>query len=284
MDKILVSGATGNVGKEVYLLLVQANQPVIAAGRDINKIHQIFGKTALSRSLDFKNPQTFASAFSGITKFFLVRPPDIANVKKYIAPAILAAKQAGVKQVVFLSLIGVEKNKVVPHHKIEQLIIDSGISWTFLRAGFFMQNLSTTHRQEIKKEAEIFLPAGKAKTAFIDVRDIAALAAKALTEEGHVGKAYNLTGNQALDYFEVAEIMTKILGKEITYRNPNPLNFVWTTWQKIGNLPYAFIVTILYLTTRFGLAAKVYPDTEQLLGRPPISLQQFVQDNKTVWS
>ena len=91
---------------------------------------------------------------------------------------------AGVRHIVFLSLIGAEKNKVVPHAKIEQLLQAGPATYTLLRAGFFMQNLSTTHRRDIVENDDVFIPAGKGKTAFVDTRDLAAVAALALTQAG----------------------------------------------------------------------------------------------------
>lgn len=114
-----------------------------------------------------------------------------------------------------------EKNPIVPHHKIEKIIKESGIPYTFLRPSFFMQNLISQHGEELRKEKIIFVPAGKGKPSFIDVRDIATVAAKILTEDGHENKGYSLTGCEALDYYEVADIISKELGETITYVNPS---------------------------------------------------------------
>lgn len=113
-----------------------------------------------------------------------MRPPDLAIPKKQIEPAILYAKSAGVEHIAFMSLLLAEKNSFVRHHKIEKLIVAPGVPYTFLRPSFFMQNLSTTHALEIKSMNEILVPAGRGKTSFIDVRDIAAVAVEALTKDG----------------------------------------------------------------------------------------------------
>lgn len=125
----------------------------------------------------------------------------------------------------FLSLLGVEKNPIVPHHKIEKIIKKSGIPYTFLRPSFFMQNLISQHGEELRKEKEIYVPAGKGKTSFIDVRDIGTVTARILTENGHENKGYSLTGTEALDYYEVAEILSEELGETIKYVNPSVLQF-----------------------------------------------------------
>ncbi len=283
MSKILVIGATGNVGAEVIKALGPSNFTVVAAVRDIGRAKARLGDAIEYVVFDFKQPATFKAAFEGVQKVFLVRPPDISNAKKYIAPAIEAAKQAGVKHVTFLSLLGVEKNRVVPHYKIEQLLLTSGLDWTFLRASFFMQNLNTAQRDDIKEHSDIFVPAGKGKTSFIDVRDIAAVAAKSLTEDGHVKKAYDLTGKVALDYYEVAGYMTVVLGRTVGYSNPSPLKFFGQMRQRKQPIAFILVMIALYTTARFGLAGRVTPDTEKLLGRPPIGIRQYIEDYKPAW-
>ncbi len=282
MLKILVTGATGNVGVEVIRLLEGLNCHAVAAVRNPNKAQDILGKNIDCVPFDFTNPNTFTNAFLGVNKLFLVRPPALANVRKEIVPALQAAIAAGVEHVVFLSILGAEHNKVVPHAQIERYITELGIKFTFLRASFFMQNLNTTHREDIKN-GELFLPAGNGKTSFIDVRDIAAVAVRALIEDGHSNRAYALTGNEALTYYEVADIFTSVLGKQIRYTNPFLLKFIWVMRSRGLKLDFILIMAAIYTTARLGLAGAVTPDTEQLLGRPPLTMRQYVEDYRQFW-
>ena len=149
-----------------------------------------------------------------------MRPPQISDVERLMFPAMDAAAAAGVKRFVFLSLIGIEQIKRAPHYKIEQRLIEMGVDTTFLRCSFFMQNLSTTQRAEIRDRSEIYVPVGKAKTSFIDVRDIGEVAALALLKDGHANQNYDLTGAEALDYYEVADLFSEVLGRKVVYRNP----------------------------------------------------------------
>ena len=146
-----------------------------------------------------------------------------------------------------------------------------------------MQNLNTTHRKEIQERSELFIPVGKAKTGFIDARDIGAVAAVALTEAGHAGKNYEVTGAEALDYGEVAQIMREVLGRKITYRNPNPLYFLMETIRRGTPLGFAIIMLGLYTSTRFGMAEPVTDAVERLTGRKPISFRQYVWDYRNAW-
>ena len=281
--KILVTGATGNVGAAVLNALPRENGPVVAAVRDVERARRRFGDTVEYVPFDFRRPETFAAAFAGVQRVFLVRPPDLANVPRDMAPALGAAAEAGVESVVFLSLLGVERNRVVPHHRIERLLRDSGMAWTFLRASYFMQNLDTTHRDDIREHGEIFLPAGRGRTSFVDVRDIAAVGVRALTEGGHAYRAYPLTGGEALDYDQVARAFTEVLDRPVRYANPSPLAFVRR--MRARGLPLGFILLMLalYTTARLGLAATVTDDTARLLGRPPIALHRYIADYRQSW-
>jgi uncharacterized protein YbjT (DUF2867 family) len=218
-----------------------------------------------------------------VDRLFLMRPPQIADVARSIQPLIECANANGVRQIVFLSLIGAEKNMVVPHAKIEELLVAKPAAYTFLRAGFFMQNLSTTHRLDIVEHDDVFTPAGKGKTAFVDTRDLAAVAALALTEPGHENQAYPLTGGEALDYNEVAAILSDVLGRPITYSDPSLLRFARRMRQRGEAWAYIGVMAAIYTTTRFGMAEQVHPDLQRLLGHPPITFRQFAEDEAAVW-
>lgn len=281
---ILVTGASGNVGGEIVRLLQHQGVRVRAAHR-----HDRVGNVTPSDTLevvvlDFERPETFAPAFDGVKRMFLMRPPAISNVRRYIFPAIGAAVAAGVEHMVFLSLIGVEKNRIVPHYKIEQHLLGLGVPYTFLRPSFFMQNLNTTHWAEIKERNEIFIPAGKGRTSFIDVRDIAGVAALALTEPGHMNQTYALTGSEALDYNRVAEQFSTVLGRPIVYRRPSLMQF--TLRHRAMGMPWPFILVMagIYTTARLGLAGRLTEDTRRLLGREPLRMQQYIEDYRQCWS
>lgn len=283
MSTILVIGALGNVGAEVVQELLARGARVRAADIDVARLKARFGGTVEAVHFDFSDPDTFAAAFRGVENMFLLRPPQISDVRRLMFPAIDAVKRAGVGYVVFLSLIGIEKLKVVPHYKVEQYLEQAGLQTTFLRCSFFMQNLNTAHRREIRERSEIVVPVGKARTSFVDVRDIGAVAAAALTEAGHAGQNYDLTGQEALDYWTVAEIMSVELGRRITYRNPHPLQFLIQSMRSGVPWRFALVMLGLYTSTRFGMAESVTDEIQRLIRREPISFRQYVKDYREMW-
>jgi uncharacterized protein YbjT (DUF2867 family) len=282
-NTILVTGATGNVGGPLAKLLHEQGQPVRAAVSSPASAQRLPDSAIPWTVLNFEDLQTFTAAFDGVDRLFLMRPPQMADVDKSIKPLIDYAASAGVRHVAFLSLIGAEKNKVVPHAKIEALLLASPMTHTLLRAGFFMQNLSTTHRQDLVEHDDVFIPAGKGKTAFVDTRDLAAVAALALSEAGHENKAYPLTGSESIDYYQVADILSEVLDRRITYSDPSPFRFAWRMHSRGAAWAYVAVTSAIYMTTRLGMAAPIHPQLSELLGRPPITFRQFAEDEAAVW-
>jgi len=290
-ERILLTGVSGNVGQETLHELSKRPDrkqfSLIAGQHDRTKLTKPVNVQADETVyLDFADPTSFDPALKGISRVLLIRPPQLADVDKFFRPFISAMQRAGIRQVVFLSLQDVENNPVTPHHKIEQLIVEANLPFTFLRPSFFMQNLSTTHRDEIRLHNEIFVPAGNGRTSFIDARDIGAVAALALTNQTSefIYRSYELTGSEALTYTEVAQTLTEVLGRKITYKNPSVLHFIWQKWRK-ENIPLGFtmIMVGLYTVAKLRKAAALTQETERLLNRPPRTFRQFAEANRSVW-
>ncbi len=281
-SKILVTAANGNVGSEIVKLLT--SKKVLFKTADIKDVKGLLGDDIEYVYFDFENPDTYYKTFEGVKKMFLNRPPQMIEFKNSIFPAIEYAKKVGVEHIVFLSMIGV--NKRVPHYKIEKYLIKSGLNYTFLRASFFMQNLITVHREIIRKENDLLIPAGKGKISFIDIRDIAAVAVKVLLDDSDVfiNKTLNLSGYEALDFCQVSEIMTDVLRKKITYSSPKSKYFALKMNEYGFPKDFIKVMKMIYFIVRLGKADIIYPDTEEILGRPPISMKQFIQDYTSYWT
>ena len=279
-----ITGATGTAGGHLTRLFQEAGLPARAGVRNPKAARSRQTGSIEHVSFDFQRPETFARAFADGRSLFLVRPPAMANVRRDLFPAIEAAERAGVEHVVFLSLQGAENNPFVPHRTVEKRLLASDMAYTFLRPSFFMQNLSTTHREDLRVRDELFVPAGRGKTAFIDARDVAAVAFRALTQRGHENQAYTLTGREALDYYEVAAIFSEVLRRPIRYANPSLLAFAVRMWKRGKPPGFTLVLCALYTVSRLGLAGQITDETERLLGRLPLTMRTFVRDHRNCWT
>lgn len=275
-ESILVTGATGNVGREIVRQLQAKNVSFCTAGR--RPLENLPW-----RYLDFNNSSSTQSALIGVQRVFLVRPPEMGRVKDTLILFLRQARRAGVEQVVLLSVQGAENNPLLPHHQLEQAILELKLGYTFLRASFFMQNLSTAHRLDIARDRELRLPAGSGQTAFVDCRDIAQVASLALTQSAHLNQAYELTGSEALTYEQVAAVLTEELGIKIRYRPTSLPAFIQHRLRQGDALPYSLVMGVIYTLARLGQAGHISPVLAGLLGRAPRRLSEFVRDYRECW-
>jgi len=278
--KILVTGASGNVGSYVVKELLKMGEQVVAAGTETGKLDRMFEGKSEVVYVDFTDKSTFDKALKNIDRVFLMRPPHLGKPED-LYPFIDAMKNRDIKLVSFLSLMGVEKNTIPPHHKIEKYIEKVGIPYAHIRPGFFMQNLSGIHSVEIREKNEIFIPAGKSKTSFIDAADIGLAAAVLLHEpEKYKNSAHTITGPEALDYHQVAEILSSVAGRKIKYARPGFLKYrnYYIKKRKLDKT-YVNVTVALYFMTRMGTAEEVTNGFYELTGRKPRTLREFVQDN-----
>lgn len=278
--KILITGASGNVGKYVAKALIALNEPVKLAGTDTTKLKSMFGDAVDSTKFDFTDASTFDAALEDVDRVFLMRPPHLGKPED-LYPFIDKMQEKGIKLVSFLSLMGVEKNTIPPHHKIEKYIEQSRLPYAHIRPGFFMQNLSGIHAEEIKTMDEILVPAGKSKTSFIDAADIGDAIAMLLHHpEKYANTAHTITGPEALDYYEIARILSEETGRSIKYKNPGFLRYRnhMIKNRKLDK-DYVNVTMALYLMTRLGTAEPVTESFESITGNKPRSFRAFVYEN-----
>jgi uncharacterized protein YbjT (DUF2867 family) len=276
---ILVTGASGNVGRVVA-------RELRATGADVRLAQRSPTAGAADEvAFDLTDAATWGQAFDGVRSMFLVRPPAVGNVRRDLLPAVAAARDAGVEHVVFLSLQGAERNKVVPHATVESWLRASGMAWTFVRASFFHQNLTTTHVSDVRDRDEILVPAGDGATAFVDAHDVGAVAAAALLDRtGHAGRAWTVTGPRALTYAQVAEILTAELGRPVRYARPGALRYARHA-RRVLDMPWGMVAvtTAIYTTARLGLAAALTDDVRTVLGREPLDFAEFAHRERDAW-
>lgn len=284
MTKVLITGATGNVGTEVIksLQYIDHKLDIYAGVRNLNEDRNKLWDYRVNLSLfDFTDANTYKTALDGCEILFLLRPPQISEVEKYFKPIIDTCLENGVKHIVFLSVQGVEKSKIIPHYKIEKLIVDSKIPYTFLRPAYFMQNFTTTLNNDLVNKKRIYLPAGNAKFTMVDLRDIGVVSSTILTSiSEHINKSYELTCNEKFTFSEMAKIVSDILGTDIQYISPNLVNFFLTKRKEKTPTMFILVMIMLHYFPRFQKEPETTKWVEKITNRQPTTFEQFINDNK----
>jgi len=273
---ILVTGATGKVGRHVIQALKpHADAKITAAVRDPSNAAALGVPTV---TFDYDAPSTWGPALQGIRALYLVTPPWHPREAEIGKAIIATARETGVKRIVKLSALGAENLEMFAHKTVDAFLADSGLQTTILKPTFFCQNFSVMHAASIKATGAFYLAAGEGRIAFIDTRDIAAVAAKALLEPPHQGKTYELTGPGALDHHEVAAILSKAAGREIRYVPISEQQAI--DGMRQAGLPEVGVLGLTRLMSfvREGHTARTTPTVQEVLGRAPISFEQYAAD------
>ena len=284
---ILVTGATGNNGTEIVKrLAATAHVQVRAMVRNRERAGAIALPHVEVVEGDFDRPATLLSALAGVERAFLLTNSSERAQAQQIA-FIDAARQSGVAHIVKLSQFGAEAHSPVRflryHAAVEAALQASGIAYTLLRPNLFMQGL-LNFRSTIATRNAFYAAAGDARVSVIDLRDIADVAVAALTEAGHEGKLYDLTGPQALTHAEMAEGLSKALGRQVAFVDIPPeamrdvlLGFGVPVWQADGLIED-------YAHYRRGEASAVTSGVRDATGKAPRSFEEFARDYAATFS
>jgi uncharacterized protein YbjT (DUF2867 family) len=284
---ILITGASGMVGGAVLKEVLKTGAPVAAMYRSQNDSVNIpSGVEAVLA--DFSKPDTLARALAGVDTVFLVCSP-VPQLVEYESNMIEACHHAGVKRIVDSSALGAgDYDKSFPswHAKVEARLKSSRIPWTILQPNGFMQNIISFNAPTIRAQNAFYGSLGDARISMIDVRDIAAIAANALTTGGndHEGKTYELNGPEALSNAEVAAKISRAVGRTVNYVDI-PIEAQKKAMADAG-MPAWQVTALVELQEYYftGKAAKVEGVAQQLLGRPPIRFDQFLADNASAFA
>lgn len=277
---ILVTGAGGTVGSALLDELHSMNHKPRAAHYSAGKVERATAAGRDAVRIDFTDPATIREALAGIDTVFLLSTGVHGQVEGE-TNVVNVAKAAGVKRIVKLSVWGAAEEQfsfATMHRAAERVVEESGLAWTFLRPNSFMQNFVNYMRDTIKADGAIYEPAADATIAHIDVRDIARVAARVLTSDGHEGNAYELSGPQALSYGEAAETLSRVLGRPIRYVAIS--DEAARAGMIAAGIPdfYADYVVDLNRYYRTGAASQVSRDVRRITGREPVSFDQFARD------
>lgn len=271
--KILVTGASGNTGSYLVRSLVARGESVKAASRAGQPLGDAEGVR-----FDLTDASTYAAAFEGVNRLFLVIPSGYLNNVDFLRSVIGYAAERGVK-VVFQTAFGVGHDPRSPYHQAEQFLAGTGTPYVILRPNWFADNFHTFWLQPIR-HGMIAVPAGEGKSSFIDTRDISDSAAAALTSSAFDGQGFELTGPQALDYAEAAAILSQVIGKPIRYDAVTPEQFIAMLSGAGMPQDYAAHLAELFTMVPKGWTAPVTDAVQVLTGHRARSLAVYAEDNR----
>jgi len=272
---ILVTGATGTIGRELVPRLLEAGEPVRVFVRDKQKVEEKRVEIAVG---DLRQPSALEQALRGVDRVFLVVLDMGSQQDKNV---VEAAAHLGVKHVVKLSTLNAGRPRLQLdrwHYAKEELIRSSHLAWTFLRAGQFMSN-ALRWAGTVKEQGKVYFPGGSGTVAPIHPGDIAAAAATVLIESGHESQAYELTGPELLTVAEQVEILARVVGR--------PLEYVDVPEEKVGEgmkrggipEPVADALVEVMKDRRSGARGLLTGTVEQVTKRSAKTFEEWCSEN-----
>ncbi len=285
-NKILVTGATGHLGTDVINNLLEKTDSgnIIALARDLSKAAPLRDKGVEIREGNYDDYGSLVSAFTGIDKVYFVSASDIDKRIRQHKNVVAAAKEAGVKHIIYTSFQRENDTESSPiaaiaeaHLATEEQLKDSGMQYTILKHNLYMDFLPMFLGEQVLETGTIFLPAGDGKAAVAMRSDMGAVGAAILTSEGHENKVYNISAPVAYSFQEIAEELSNISGKKISYISPEKEVFV-NTLKEAGVPEEGIGISVGFAEAiKQGELAETAPTIEALTGKKPITLRQFLQ-------
>jgi uncharacterized protein YbjT (DUF2867 family) len=274
---ILVTGATGNIGKELIPFLLESGHSLRVFVRKERKVAHL--DACIERAVgDLDQPETLIPALQGVERIFLVSYETQQDVN-----VLGAAKKAGVRHIVKLSTLEAAEHKIKVgkwHYEREELIRASGLDWTFLRPGMFMSNSLAWWADSIQGQSSVFFPGGKkGRVAPIDPRDVARVAALALTQPGHAGQAYPLTGSELFTIGEMVQVISGVLGKPIQYVDIPPLAAKLFMLKSGMDKTLVSALMEMLASLRKNEGALVTDMVQQVTGQPPRRFEDWCREH-----
>ena len=283
MATILVTG--GNIGNLVAEELASRSFAVRVLAKTV-KQNPKWEKAKIEQiAVDMASIPSMLPAFEGVDRFFSVTP-FVENLAELGVNTIQAAKQAGVRRIVRSSFIGASESGITlgrDHRAVEKAVEASGIPYTILRPNTFMQSYAM-NSLSIKSDSAFYMPQGEGRVSLVDVRDVAALAVAVLTQEGHERRIYDVTGAEALSNNDVADKLSLTLGKQVHYVDVSTAQAEQS--MRDAGLPAWMVSSLLELFqfSKRGDAAHVSDSINKILSRSPLTFEQFLQDNRELFS
>ena len=282
---ILITGATGKTGSATAKSLGEKGETFRALIRNEEKkegLESLGGEVVIG---SIENTEVVNQSMQGV-KTVLVLLPNSESQLALEKQLVDSAKQAGVERIVKMSSIEATPDATNPipklHLESEEYIKQSGLAWTMIKPNFYMQNLLAS-AGTIKEQGKIFLPMGEGKTGMIDTTDVGKVLAKVLSEDGHESMNHEITGPEILSFYEVAEIFSQVLGKQVDYVDVPMDAYKETLGQFLTNQWHLDAVIDLFKGIAEGGIEDKTDTFNELMGETPKSLSQFLAENSFIF-
>ena len=282
---ILITGATGKTGSATAKSLGEKGETFRALIRNEEKkegLESLGGEVVIG---SIENTEVVNQSMQGV-KTVLVLLPNSESQLALEKQLVDSAKQAGVERIVKMSSIEATPDATSPipklHLESEEYIKQSGLAWTMIKPNFYMQNLLAS-AGTIKEQGKIFLPMGEGKTGMIDTTDVGKVIAKVLSEDGHESMNHEITGPEILSFYEVAEIFSQVLGKQVDYVDVPMDAYKETLGQFLTNQWHLDAVIDLFKGIAEGGIEDKTNTFNELTGETPKSLSQFLAENSFIF-
>lgn len=284
---ILVTGATGNYGKSTIDFLLKkgiAANSISALVRDEAKAEDLKAKGINLRIGNYDNYAALVEGFKGVDKLLLVSSSDVVKRGQQHENAVKAAKEAGVKHILYTSFERKNDTETSPiyflgksHLETEKLIRESGLTYTIFRNNLYLDVLPMFFGEQVLTTG-IFLPAGDAKSAFALRNDMTEATANVLTSQGHENKVYSLNNRENVSFQEIAQDLSEIVGKQINYVSPSQDVYVETLTGAGVPEEYVGMFSGFAEAIKQGEFSAEKTDLENLLGRTPTTAKEFLKE------
>lgn len=286
MSKILVTGATGELGKQTLKSLLSKTDAsnLAALVRDESKAADLKESGVEIRKGDYEDIDSLKAAFQGIDKLFFVSASDVEKRLPQHENVMKAVKESNIKHVVYTSFVRKNETDSSPiatlgkaHIYTDNFLQKSGITFSILRHNLYMEFAPFFMGDKVVENKMVYLPSGEGKVAFLLRSEMAEIAANVLTSEGHENKIYNISGEGAFSYGDIAKMISEITGKEIKFVSPSVEEFIQT--MKKASVPEEMIGLSVGFAQAIeqGEFEQNNPEISKLLGRKPTTLEAFLK-------